>query len=587
MNRIFIKWPIAKNFVLVLFFLLAAGCSSKDAAQETEKENLGEITFPNSGSQEAQPYFERGVLALHSFWYPEALEAFKKARELDPKFAMAYWGEAMSYNQTFWQNQNKEAALETLTALGETPEDWLKAAKTDKEKLFLQSLDILYSDKTDKLERDIDYMNFMKNFHTAYPDDHEVSAFYALSILGILRNNQGNEKEKMQAAAIAQQILSENPKHPGAVHYLIHAVDDPTHAALGLNAARTYAEIAPEANHALHMPSHIFVQLGMWDDVIASNIDAYAASENWVKAKGLPADSKDHHSLSWLAYGLEQSGRFLEAAEKIKVIESNMAGQETDSRGYYYLPDMKARYTVESQDWKIIDFPTKANSSGSKSYTECIQLFALGLSAVHLENTEVAEQALLRIKAIRKINAAAKEAFYAKLIEVNENALAGLIAKVNNEANKCIAFFEKGVNVEESLNPPTGPPDVIKPIHELYGEVLLMMGQNEKALAQFEKSLERTPNRSLSVLGAARSARAMSNQVLAYSYYQAFMKNWKNADPDPVLEEARFFLDQHTDLDTEAQIVSVYPASSEKQAVQLVDQKLGITQCLPDQKVIN
>ena len=208
--------------LLLIFFccLLMVACQSPQTTQESESSSLGKIEFPVEGSPEAKPHFMRGVAALHNFWYPEALEAFQKAREVDPDFAMAYWGEAMSHNRTFWQVQDKEAALEVLNQLGATPEERLAKAGSEKEKMFLQSLDVLYSDTDDKLQRDRAYMQFMKNFYQQHPDDHEVASFYALSLLGILRNNQGNEKERMEAAAVVQKVLNRNDEHPGAVHYL-------------------------------------------------------------------------------------------------------------------------------------------------------------------------------------------------------------------------------------------------------------------------------------------------------------------------------------------------------------------------------
>jgi hypothetical protein len=557
-------------------FLLMLACQSPKSPEASDPtSSLGKIDFSVEGSPEAIPHFERGVAALHNFWYPEALEAFQKAKETDPDFAMAYWGEAMSHNRTFWQVQDEEAALEVLNQLGTTPEERLAQAGSEKEKMFLQSLDILYSDVEDKLQRDRAYMQFMKDLYQKYPDDHEVASFYALSLLGIIRNNQGNEKERMEAAAVVQKVLNQNSEHPGAVHYLIHSLDDPLHAPMALDAARTYARIAPESNHALHMPSHIFVQLGLWHEVISSNIDAFAASKKWVEKKELSNEDWDYHSLAWMSYGYEQSGQFEKSAENLQIIkDAEASGGGSD----YYLPIMQGNYIVNSQNWEVLPLPDWESAKGRSLYAQVSYLLASGLSAVHLEEAEAAKKALAHTAKIKAKFEAKKDEYYVKLIQINEKALEGFMLYQQGQIASSRQLFEEGLAIEESMNPPTGPPDVIKPIHELYGEVLLEINEAEAARDAFAVSLERMPGRSASLLGIARAAEMLNDRPLAYQYYQDFLQNWDQADPNQAeIPEAEQYLVLNPDQENQA---SAYLPTPLKKDVAL-DQRLSINQCLP------
>ncbi|WPP52835.1 tetratricopeptide repeat protein [Catalinimonas niigatensis] len=571
------------RYLTCLSFLFVFACqpAEQEKSAEAATSTLGKISFEVKGSEEAMPHFMRGVAALHNFWYPEALEAFQKAREVDTAFVMAYWGEAMSHNRTFWQNQNKEAALEVLNELAPTAKDRQAIAASDKEKMFLQSLDILYSDVEDKLARDRAYMQFMKQFYEKYPDDHEVASFYALSLLGILRNNQGNEKERMEAAAVVQKVLAKNDEHPGAVHYLIHALDDPLHAPMALDAAYTYARIAPESNHALHMPSHIFVQLGLWDEVIKSNINAFAASQKWVKNKGLTIADWDYHSLAWMSYGYEQAGQFEKSKQnlqKIKEASETLEGGATD----YYLPIMEANYIVNTEKWQLLPAPDIEGKSGRNLYARCSQMLASGLSAVKLKEWRAAGEALQHMTQIRQLFQEKEDAYHVKLCEINEKALEGYMQFAKGNIAESQKLFEEGLALEESMNPPTGPPDVVKPIHELYGEVLLEMGEAEQAMEAFGIALERTPRRSASLMGMARAAELLDERPTAFQYYQQFLKSWKNADPNQAeIPEAEQYLSLHPD---QADKASAYlPAPMQAS----MDQRLSINQCLPTGMKVN
>src|SRR5215813_641975 len=260
------------RFALLLIILCFA--FSANAQQAT----LGKVDFPTSGSAKAQAHFLRGVAALHSFWFEEALDEFREATRLEPDFMMGYWGEAMAYNHPLWSEQDTEAARKVLTKIRDTNN------LTEREHAYINAVRTLYGEG-DKLARDNAYALAMERIYRDYPNDMEAAVFYSLSLLGTVRPGDKGYARQAKAGAIALEVYQKNPDHPGAAHFIIHAFDDPEHAILALPAAYRYAQIAPEAAHARHMPSHIFVQLGMWDNVVSSNISAFEASDNWVRSK--------------------------------------------------------------------------------------------------------------------------------------------------------------------------------------------------------------------------------------------------------------------------------------------------------------
>lgn len=321
---------------------------------DTQEFKLGNVEFATSArSDQAQVHFLRGLAALHSFWYPVALDEFRASTKLEPAFLMGYWGEAMAHNHPIWGDpQNTETAREVLKNIKDL------SRVTPRERAYLRAVQILYGEG-DKRARDQAYAEAMEKLYQDYPDDLEAASFYALSRLGTVRemlHDPSSTRTRMKAAAIAQDVIRKAPNHPGAVHYLIHAFDDPDHALLALPAARRYAEIAPEAPHALHMPSHIFLQLGMWSEAAASNEDAWVASNKWVKQNNLPVSQRDYHSLHWLLYSYLQQGRYQEAEERLALMDKSLAKfPEDNTRNLMYAvytrASMAAAFVVETERW--------------------------------------------------------------------------------------------------------------------------------------------------------------------------------------------------------------------------------------------
>ena len=270
---------------------------------------LGSITFPATGNPKAHEVFIRGVLWLHSFAYEEAIDAFRAAQAIDPQFVMAYWGEAMCFNQPLWFGEEPDKARAALAKLGASPSSRAAKAKTPREQLYLAAIEALFGSGA-KPERDQAFAAAMATLAGKFPQDDEAQSFYALSLLATLPRGDQALPLRERAGAIAEGVFKRNPRHPGAPHYILHAYDHSQLAARALPAARAYAKIAPAASHALHMPAHAFVQLGHWDEAAATDEASWEASIAWAKRRGLSVAMRDFHSLSWLQYEWTQQGRF-------------------------------------------------------------------------------------------------------------------------------------------------------------------------------------------------------------------------------------------------------------------------------------
>src|SRR6185436_2684554 len=336
---------------------------------------LGTIRFPNSGTPAAQPAFIRGVLLLHSFEYDDAAEAFREAQRVDPSFALAYWGEAMTSNHPLWREQDRDAALATLGRLASTPEARLAKAPTERERGYLRAVDLLFGEG-DKPARDRAYSEAMGALSERFPDDLEARAFYALSILGAAEGVR-DFAVYMRAAAIGEEVFAADPRHPGAAHYLIHSYDDPVHAPLGLRAARVYAQIAPAASHAQHMISHIYMALGDWAASVDANVKAVAASEERRVRKGLKTDSLNYHALHWLAYSYLQMGRFDEARARLdQMTEASKASGS--ARALWHHAAMRANWIVETGG---LPAPPEIRPDDTQVAGAAADLFATGYAA--------------------------------------------------------------------------------------------------------------------------------------------------------------------------------------------------------------
>ncbi|MEQ1764663.1 MAG: hypothetical protein ABL984_16155, partial [Pyrinomonadaceae bacterium] len=328
----------AHLLILLLSIPLAAQSHAGHDPAKAGTVDLGVIEFPNSGSPEVQKAFINGVLLLHSFEYDAARKSFVEAQQIDKDFALAYWGEAMTYDHPIWPENDRPGGLAALAKLAPTVAIRRERAKTDREKMYLDAVERLYGEG-DTPARATAYSAAMEKLSRTFPDDLEAKAFYSLSVLGLTRITR-NTENYMRAAAVAETIYQKNPLHPGALHYLIHAYDDPIHAPLGLRAARVYGTVARSASHAQHMPSHIFFALGMWDDSIRANTDSMKTARD--------SGGGGYHALHWLQHGYLQLGKVEDATRTLAIIEDD---NKRIATGYArtHLAMCRATMLVETQ----------------------------------------------------------------------------------------------------------------------------------------------------------------------------------------------------------------------------------------------
>jgi tetratricopeptide (TPR) repeat protein len=486
--------------------VLAAGLvlsASHPTAGTSQERRLGRIDFPTSGTPEAQTAFVRGVLLLHSFEYEDAATAFREAQRRDPDFAMAYWGEAMTYNHPLWRQQDRDAALATLARFAPTPGERAARAPTERERGYLEAVDALYG-PGDKGERDRAYMEAMGRLAARFPDDLEARAFHALSILGS-RDGERDFATYMRAAAEAAPVFDANPEHPGAPHYMIHSFDDPVHAPLGLEAARAYSGIAPDAGHAQHMTSHIFIALGMWDDVVAANVRARDVQNKREAELGRPPNVCGHYT-SWLHYGWLQQGRLRDADRGMAdCLERVRKGGTASEQGYFAA--MRARHVLDTEDWNAADRLTAELQAPA---AQLVYAFVTAYAALKRGDVAGAQRALEAHEA-----AGSALAHPDPRAHIQEMELAALRAVSSGDTEDAVESLREATALEESLPFEFGPPASVKPPHELLGEVLLEAGRPTEALAAFEASLARTPLRVRSLQGLAAAAGAAGDRAKA------------------------------------------------------------------------
>jgi tetratricopeptide (TPR) repeat protein len=505
--------------------------------------SLGRISFPTSGSATAQPAFIRGVLLLHSFEYDAAVEAFREAERIDPAFAMAYWGEAMCFNQPLWFNENLDKAHDALRRL----EAAARARPvTPREQDYIDAVRRLFAGG-DKGARDRAYADRMGELLRAYPNDDEAGAFYALALLATMPPGKPNPDVSLRAGALATAILARSPQHPGAAHYALHAYGDGEHAAMGLNAARIYARIAPASSHARHMPSHVFLPLGMWDEAAASDESAFAASVEWVKRRHVSVAQEDFHSLSWLQYEYLQQGRFAKAAELLSPVEQALTApgvtgahphvESEIGRGFAApaltseLASMRARLVVESGRW--------TDMKGRATFDNVDELFALGIASVKLGDRARADAV---VEHLAKALEAAPDADMRQLAEIMRLEVAGMI-EAAGDRRAALQTLEHAARLEAARPRPNARPYPIKPAVELYAEALLDAGSPQAAVREFRASLARTPRRAASLFGLAAAAGAAGMRVDAERAAGEFLEMWRRADPDrPEIARARAIL---------------------------------------------
>lgn len=529
---------------------LPAQSAPQRAATLSASPSLGRIDFPTSGSAAAQPHFVKGVLLLHSFEFDDAADAFAAARKLDPSFAMAYWGEALTHTHPLWRYRNREAGLKVLDALAPTAEARQAKSPTPREKAYLRAVDTLYAD-TDHLAALRAYEQAMARVAREFPKDDEAQALHAIAILATNVERRDFAVD-MKAAAIVEDVFLRNPEHPGVLHYMIHAYDNPMHAPLGLRAAHRYAKIASGAAHALHMTSHIFLASGMWDDAVASNEASWAASAARLKAKSLGIDANGFHAYLWLAYAYLQQGRYADARQ---VIDRTLALARDSGSPRTAMHYMLARAAFIVETRRTDDLPPPLAPKSVAPIARVADLSAEGLAAVHKGDADKAEAILAKLKqvaaqatgseahqhgATAPSSAAAPASAPAAAmpispadraaIDIMAQQLTALVLCLRGSEPEALAMLTKAADAEDVMPYEFGPPVPVKPSRELLGEMLLAMNKPVEAQQAFAAALRRAPGRALSLDGLIRAAEKNGDTAAAAEAKAALKANWHRAD---------------------------------------------------------
>ena len=546
-----------RNFFLVvlsltLIFLAPAGLSAHagddHAAQEQQPGGrvLGRISFPTTTqSPEAQQAFIEGMLLLHLFEYPFARDEFLKAQALDPGFVMAYWGEAMTYNHPIWDRQDLQAGRAALLKLGPSPAERIPRTKAPREQGFLAAVELLYGDGT-KAQRDLAYMRAMEQMAARYPDDHEAQLFYALSLFGVEAGVR-DTATYMLCTALAQDVFSENPEHPGAAHYLIHGVDDPVHAVLGLRAARALALMAPDAGHSQHMTSHIFTAVGMWDDVVTANEIAVKVQNAMRAEKGISARHWGHYNF-WLLYAYLQQGRFERALELLKTAygEAQAEGKapedpmilDPDRSLVGSVVQMWMRYVIETRSWDSEVANWSFNSGDAFdpnlniSFMRAMQAANAGLAAQVDQYLGQFRRLKVELEGVisRQQEQAPTDLLYLERLTIMERELMAAVEYARGESALAVRYASEASLLEGEMPFSFGPPFVDLPAAEFLGDLLLGSSKFADAAIAYEVQLERSRQKSRSLLGLTQAQGQLGNEVEARYAREKLDRIWSSAD---------------------------------------------------------
>jgi len=482
---------------------------------------LGTVNFPVSCAPAVQKPFERGVALLHSFWYEEAEKEFQQIAADDPHCAMAHWGVAMSLWHQLWDHPEAKVIQRGVDEVHEAKTTDGKT--TPREQAYVAAVSAFYSDskKLDHEARAKAYSDAMKKVYETYPDDHEAAAFYALSLLASEPHDDETFANRKQAAAVLEKLFAIEPDHPGVAHYLIHSYDKPQLAQLGLPAARRYAQIAPAAPHALHMPSHIFARVGLWQDDINSNLASIAATRK-TAAMHMGGAGHQFHAMDFLVYAYLQSGREADATKVIDEIKTmpkmeSMYGHDFDPQTNA-LTKFPAVYDLELRHWS--DAATLQVVPGALRGDTSITYWARAIGAARSGNLAQAHKDLEQIEAIRKEFVADKKTEYAEQVGEDYQEAAAWVAHAEGKDDEAITSLRALADKADKLGE---EPEGI-PAREQLADMLLEAKRPQQALAEYQTDLKLNPNRFNGLYGAARAAEAAGHQSDASEYYALLLK---------------------------------------------------------------
>ena len=533
----------AKRLMAAILLALAASPSLAKEHQHGADARLGAVHFATSCNGAAQNEFDHALALLHSFDFSRAVDDFNAALGKDGTCAIAYWGIALSD----WGNPFAPGKIDgRLLQLGrESAERGEKlGAKTARERAFVAAVANLYRDfeSTPQKARLLAYRDAMDELAAKYPEDHEAQIFYALALAAGADPADKTYAEQLKAGAILQKLFEEQPTHPGLAHYIIHAYDVPALAQRSLMAAQRYSQIAPDAPHALHMPSHTFTRLGDWQASIDSNVAAAAAARRQAQtAEELHAS--DYETYAYLQTGQDEAaGRIVKSLPEIAARfdpKALLVGAGPPAAGYFALAAIPARYALERRDWQQAE--RLALTETPFAFADAITWFARGLGAARLGHTAPADEAAAALKQIQERLSKANEAYWARQVEIQALAVTAWSALAAGAREEALRQMQAAAEMEDRTEKSVVTPGPLAPARELLGEMLLAMNEPAQALQQFAATLKKEPRRFNSLYGAAHAARLGGSRETSREYFRELLTVCAHADKPPrsELEEAQ------------------------------------------------
>jgi tetratricopeptide (TPR) repeat protein len=515
--------------------------------QQHEHGTFGTVHFVNSCAAGVQPTFARGMALLHSFEFGAAIDAFKSVADADPSCGIALWGIGLAqWGNPFSTSLRAATPLKSGRATVERAAS--TGAKTARERDYITALAALYDhfETVDQRTRMIAYRDAMENLATRYPDDPEASTFYALALAAAADPRDKTYADQLKAGAILEQLWNTQPDHPGLAHYIIHSYDVPALAPRAVDAARRYAKVAPDAPHALHMPSHTFTRLGYWQDSIDTNILSAAAAH---KAGNT---YEELHATDYEVYAYLQTGQDAAAKRLVDAIPGiaasagkNAGGSAAPSTaGDYAIAAIPARYALERGAWA-----EAANVDVRRdryAYTEAISWFARALGGARNGDVAVAKVAVEELQSAIGRLTAEKEAYWVEQVSIQKLAATAWVALAEDRTEDALAAMREAAEREDRTEKAAISPGPLAPARELLGEMLLQLKRPKDALAEFQKTIAKEPNRFRGIAGAAAAAAQAGDRAAARKYYEQLLSICAKADTPgrPELQAARVALQQ-------------------------------------------
>jgi hypothetical protein len=526
--------------------LIATSPTGARQAQDTHAhgqpgDRLGSVHFPTSCAAGVQGEFDRGVALLHSFWFSAAVESFTKVLAADPNCVMGHWGIALSW----WGNPFATARSTTSLEAGRAAADagLAKGAGTEREKAWLTAVASLYRDSAmvDQRTRTLAYEKAMASVVERFPDDVEARIFHALALTQTALPTDKTYANQLRADEILEREFARQPEHPGLAHYIIHALDVPALAPRALDAARRYAQIAPVAPHALHMPSHTFTRVGSWQESIDANLASAAA------ARKDGATAEELHALDYQAYAYLQTAQDAAARNNVaatdalasKIAVTGPGNAAPPAAGHYALNAIPARFALEREAWA--DAAALAPRQTPTPWADAVTHFARALGAARTGDAAAARQDIARLTTLRDAVQASGDAYWAGQVEIQRRGATAWVLLTEGKAAQALAEMREVAALEDATEKAAVTPGPIKPARELLADMLMEVNRPAEALIEYEATLAKEPHRFRATYGAARAAAATGDTRTAATHYAELLTIATRADDPPRKEviEAR------------------------------------------------